>query len=241
MGDPFELEEADFDEPPRNYLTALMFFPENAKRRAELLRAMRSEGLERGLKEIPDDLRDLRLPLDMHLAMVDYARRWKGLEQEVVEPLRGSKGMPGPGHGGEVAAMTLVIPLVNRLKFNRPYGRGEAYRIIAKLAGPGAPGVSERTLKSNWMKYRAASHVWAAACLRPNLMSEPEGLAEFTAFAQQIRIDAAEYTPPHAAEPLLPLDVSADLDMIRLPDTARQRGFPRWIDQFDWPPEVFGD
>lgn len=38
MGEIFELEGADFDEAPWDYLIALMFFPEDTRRRAELLK-----------------------------------------------------------------------------------------------------------------------------------------------------------------------------------------------------------
>lgn len=236
MGEIFELEGADFDEAPWDYLIALMFFPEDTRRRAELLKALKAARLRQVLQEHKEGLfRDLRLPLDLSLEMQDQAVTFKDLQEEMAQPLaRGSKGVPGPGHGGPIAGDTLLMPLVAWRKLGRRISRGAAYRVFGGLIPTGA---SERMLQLNWMKYRAAAHVWAAARLAPGLMFNPEGLAEFVAIAQQIRIDAAEYVPPHEREPLLPLDVSANLDFIDLKgaDTGE---FSKWVDYVDMSPEL---
>jgi hypothetical protein len=97
-------------------------------------------------------------------------------------------------------------------------------------------GASERTLQSNWMKYRRVAHLWATANLRPDLTCVPGGLGEFVALAQQLRSEAGAYIPTHDSEPLLPLSVSVSLDLIDPNETAQRFG-PHWIDHIRLSPD----
>jgi hypothetical protein len=205
-----------------------------------LLRAVNAKTLMQALQALQDEglAGELRPPVDMMLAMADHVGRWRELEEAAVEPLaRGSKGALGPGHGGPVAGLTLLIPLVvSRKNERRRIGRGEAYRVIAQMKGSGA---GERTLQENWKKYRGVAHIWAAAILRPDLMYDPRGLGEFVALAQQLRTEAGAYVPLREREPLLPLGASVNLDLLDLGgDIARPGGCPEWIDHIGFSPEM---
>lgn len=154
----------------------------------------------------------------------------------VCEPMaRGPKGRHGPGHGGPIAGLTLLIPLVVWGKTKRRIGRGEAYRAIQKMAGSGA---SKRMLQANWMKYRRAAHVWAAASFLGDLLFKGERLGEFIAAAQQIRTDAGAYIPQHDRDALLPLNVSKDLDWLAPRDTVQTLLIPQWAEHVELHPDL---
>jgi hypothetical protein len=231
----FSLAEADFDEPPWFYITAVMLFPDDTGKRGEFLQAMKAEEFKRRLVDTRDAGKELRFPGDFLSDILNHCLRFNSLEEEAVAPaVRGAKGVGRPSHGGPLVGLTLLIPLIVRRKMGRRIGRGEAYKVLGRLIGAGA---SERTLQTNWMKYRRVAHVWAAALLRGNLFGKAAGLGEFIALAQELRTEAGAYVPRREREPLLPLDVSVNLDLLDLGDIAPGR-CPNWIDHIEVPPEM---
>ena len=224
---------ADFDEPPWLYIAAVARFPGDTAKRVEYLQAMKAEGLRRQIAVTGDAG---EFPADFLWDILNQSSKFNALDEEAAAPAtRGVNGVSWPLHGGHLAALTLLIPLVIWRKKGRPVGRGEAYRVLRRLIGA---GVSERTLQANWMKYRSVAHIWAAVHLRPHLVGKAAGLGEFIGFAQQLRTEAGAYVPLRDREPLLPLDVSVNLNLIDLGGMATP-GCPDWIDRIELPPEMF--
>jgi hypothetical protein len=216
-----DLPTYDFDEAPWIYLISVMLHPEDAQKRAEFLNVMAANGLKELLSKMAGEADAPKLRAGAAVWAIEYGGRWQALAAEACAPTaRGAKGAAGPGHGGPLAGLTLLIPLIAwRKDPSRRPGRGAAYRVLAKLIGSGA---SERTLQTNWMKYRSVAHFWAAFELMEGFPKDWPELIDFLALANQLQYEAANYVPAREREPLLPPETSVYTSMTL-------RASPNWV------------
>ena len=142
----FEAEGADFSEAPWNYIPAIMLLPEDPVKVSECLNALKARGLLRALAKLADDRDAPALGAGLAVWMAEYAGRWRALFEEATLPAKA-----GFDHGGPLAGLTLLIPLIiSRKHSSKRPGRSAAYRVFAPRGK--TAGASERTLQENWMK-----------------------------------------------------------------------------------------
>jgi hypothetical protein len=221
----FEAEAADLRRSPLSSIKALMFFPHDPAKVFEFLNAIKAAAFRDVLMEMSEEAAPV-WGTGFTAWLAAYAGRWEKVREEAFEPaVRGVKGNGGIWHGGVLAGLTLLVPLVIWRKdpSKRP-GRGAAYKVLAPF------GPSKRTLQANWMKYRSVAHLWAAYELLDGFPTNACDGVKFVALALQIRDEAGAYVPFREREALLPLDVSIDFDA--------PRDSPSWIDRVKLPPDI---
>lgn len=227
----------DFGDEPWHYVPALMLFPGAPDAQIEFLNAMVASALKDVLAET--SMQDEPIALDAPAAWwaIEYGGRWPRVEAEATAPAaRDSKGVSGVGHGGPLAGLTMLIPLIMARRYppSRP-GRGAAYRLFMPRRHPSA---SERTLQANWMRYRSVAHLWAAFVLLGGFPGDRRELEGFVALAQELRSEVAAYVPIRDRDPLLPDNVAIDLSLIDWGIGSPLRALPDWIDHVELPAEV---
>ena len=226
----FEIEGANFDDAPWIYIHALMLFPDPAKR-TDFLNAMKARALKDVMGELANEPDAPGLGAALAFWTIEYASRWDRVFAEATTALaRGAKGAEGSAlHGGPLAGLTLLIPLIiwRKDQSQRP-GRGAAYRVLSHEIRSGA---SERALQNNWMRFRNVAHLWATFILLDGWPNCEREIMEFIALSRQIRDEAGGYTPARDREPLLPLHVSLDLEEV-FPALRASSG---WVDHIEMP------
>ena len=82
----FEVEGADFDQPPWNCIVGKMFFPDDAVRHREFLGAIKAEEFRKTFLDTGGGA-GVNLPADWFSRLLEGCLKWRALEEEAIEPL----------------------------------------------------------------------------------------------------------------------------------------------------------
>ena len=186
------------------YLFAVMLFPRDPDRHVRFVQSVQNTVVRKILRGANPD----RVVPDA-MSVVVSAAAGPSLEDEVRQA---AAHLMGPGYPRPMmAALTLayVLGCAEAREKAEPATLEHARRMIATAGGTRAslPGVARSYLINLWRDFSPAVHLWAIKLLFPELWKNSScngaALAEFLAYAEELRRRGETHRPPRSRSPLL--------------------------------------
>jgi hypothetical protein len=186
------------------YLFAVMVYPRDHARHGQFVRSVQNTVVRRMLRDayprkIAPDVIPLLVSAAAGPSLDDEARQL-------------AHRLMGPGYVRPIAAavmLAFVLACADAPAEREPATLEQARRVIATAGGTRAStrGLGRSSLIEIWRDFAPAAHLWAAMTLSPSLWNKSPAsgaaLAEFLAYAEELRRRGEAHRPARSRTPLL--------------------------------------